>query len=110
MVENSDGEIKKITKDDKGIFSVVLENDLFTGTDLGYTNGARFSYISPSEFTEHDFLYAGWLYGSLGLSSDTGSTYDNLVMTLGVVGPSAKGGETQDFIHHAVEGSPQPKG
>lgn len=39
--------IKKISEDDKGIFNFILENDLFTGTDLGYTNGVRVSYISP---------------------------------------------------------------
>lgn len=34
MAEDIDGNIKKITEDDKGIFSIALENDLFTGTDL----------------------------------------------------------------------------
>ena len=44
--ENGNGEVKRIAEDDKGIFTVALENDLFTGSDSGYTNGARFSYIS----------------------------------------------------------------
>ena len=30
-----------------GIFSFVLENDLFYDTDRRYTNGARFSYLTP---------------------------------------------------------------
>lgn len=30
-----------------GIFSFVLENDLFYNTDHRYTNGARFSYLTP---------------------------------------------------------------
>ena len=38
-------DVKKIAEDDKGIFNFILENDLFTGTDLGYTNGVRISYI-----------------------------------------------------------------
>lgn len=45
MAEDENG-IKKIAEDDKGIFNFILENYLFTGTDLGYTNGVRISYIS----------------------------------------------------------------
>ncbi len=30
-----------------GVFSFVLENDLFYSTDRRYTNGARFSYLTP---------------------------------------------------------------
>lgn len=151
MAEDSNGDIKKIAEDDKGVLSIAVENDLFTGTDLGYTNGIRLSYISSedqmprlvkrasdylpllnregkkriavalgqnmytpsdikkSEFLQDDFLYAGWLYGSLGIVSDSGTTYDNAVLTLGMVGPSAKAEPTQKFVHH-VMGSPQPQG
>jgi hypothetical protein len=49
MAEDIDGNIKKITEDDKGIFSIALENDLFTGTDLGYTNALRLSYTSSEK-------------------------------------------------------------
>ncbi len=149
LAEN-DGVVKKIAEDDKGIFNFILENDLFTGTDLGYTNGVRISYISPetnmpdfikkassylplqnegkkrisiaagqsmytpsditkSEFTQNDFLYAGWLYGSLGIVSDTGQVFDNIVLTLGMVGPSSKAQQSQEYIHHVI-GSPQPQG
>ena len=142
--------VKKIAEDDKGIFNFILENDLFTGTDLGYTNGVRISYISSetkmpnfireassylplikkgkkrisvaagqsmytpsditkSEFTPNDFLYGGWLYGSLGIVSDTGQIFDNVVLTLGVVGPSSRAEESQKYIHHLI-GSPQPQG
>lgn len=145
-------EIKKIADDDKGIFSAILENDLFTNTDRGYTNGVRFSYISPeekmpkflrsisnylpiinkkakkrislafgqnmyaprditkSEFTPNDFLYAGWLYGSLGVISDSGSSYDNTVLTLGTVGPASGAAATQDLVHHIKAGAAQPQG
>jgi hypothetical protein len=37
MAENSQGEIKKISSDDKAIVTFIFENDLFTGSDLGYT-------------------------------------------------------------------------
>jgi hypothetical protein len=33
---------------DAGTFSFQLENDLFSGTDQHYTNGVRFSWLSPS--------------------------------------------------------------
>ena len=38
-----------------GIFSFVLENDLFYNTDRRYTNGARFSYLTPKN-AEPDWL------------------------------------------------------
>ena len=37
--------------DDKAIFNVSLENDYFSGEDNGYTNGVRFSYLSPENHT-----------------------------------------------------------
>ncbi len=35
------------SKDEKGIYSFMLENDIFASTDKHYTNGVRFSYLSP---------------------------------------------------------------
>ncbi len=34
-------------KDSKGIWSAALENDIFANTDKHYTNGVKFSYLSP---------------------------------------------------------------
>lgn len=34
-------------KEEVGIFSLVLENDLFADTDRRYTNGFRFTYMTP---------------------------------------------------------------
>jgi len=53
--------------------------------------------------------YAGWLYGSVGMVSDTGSTLDNVMLTLGVVGPLSGAEPTQKFVHH-LTGSQAPKG
>ncbi|WP_404381505.1 lipid A deacylase LpxR family protein [Caenispirillum salinarum] len=36
----------RVVKDNKGIVTFQLENDLFTGTDRHYTNGVRLSYLS----------------------------------------------------------------
>jgi hypothetical protein len=57
-----------------------------------------------------DQPYAGWLYGSAGVVSDTGKTLDTFQLTLGMVGPSSYAEQTQDFIHHLVADSPQPQG
>ncbi|MEQ9115810.1 MAG: lipid A deacylase LpxR family protein [Rickettsiales bacterium] len=38
---------KRRQKDEKGIVSVMVENDVFANADKHYTNGARVSYLSP---------------------------------------------------------------
>jgi hypothetical protein len=142
---------KENSKDKKGVFSVILENDLFVGKDSGYTNGFALSYVTPeenmpnfirkssshlpflspngkkrislalgqniytphdiskSEFIPNDYIYAGWLYSSLGIISDNGTTFDNAIITFGIIGPSALGKETQKTFHHAI-GVESPNG
>lgn len=137
--------------DDKGIFSLIFENDIFAGTDQGYTNGVRMAWLSPEKnmpdwvnnaasylpmlssegnkrvslalgqsmfapedldsyaLVRDDRPYAGWLYGSFGLVSDTGSTLDNVMLTVGVVGPASMAEQTQKFVHKAID-SPYPVG
>jgi hypothetical protein len=56
-----------------------------------------------------DRPYAGWLYGSIGMVSDTGNTLDNVSLTLGMVGPASYAEETQKFIHQLID-SPEPMG
>ncbi len=56
-----------------------------------------------------DRPYAGWLYGSVGMVSDTGERLDNVMLTLGMVGPSSYADQTQKFIHRVVD-SPRPEG
>ena len=145
------GAAEKAPEDDnKGIYSLVVENDKFANSDQDYTNGVRLSWISyendmPSwarsaanklplaskgkerislavgqnMFTPadtslttpipDDHPYAGWLYGSVGLVSDTGTTLDNVMLTVGVVGPLAFAEETQNSFH-ALIGSEKSKG
>lgn len=143
-------EDERKSEDTKGIFNVVIENDVFSGSDRDYTNGIRFSWLSseesmpefvqsiarvlpiaskghkrisiaagqsmfaPQDITRTDLIaddhpYAGWLYGSVGLVSDTGKTLDNVMLTLGVVGPLAYAEETQSLVHDITD-SPQPRG
>ncbi len=136
--------------DQSGIFNIVIENDLFVGSDSDYTSGVRFAWLSsednvpdlarsiarllplagtgskrisvavgqsmfaPEDLSRTDVVagdqpYAGWLYGSVGMVSDTGKTLDNVMLTLGVIGPWAFAEETQKFVHN-ITGSPQPQG
>jgi len=72
------------------------------------------SMFTPKDITTSaprpgDHPYAGWLYGSVGMVSDTGKTLDNVMLTLGVVGPLAYAKETQVFVHQVI-GSPHPEG
>jgi len=137
--------------DDKGVWTLSYENDVFTGTDSNYTNGVRAAYASPetripgwmedavdsvplfdssghkrweaaigqSMFTPknltatalqtNDRPYAGWLYGTVGVLSDTGRRLDEFQLTLGVVGPLSRAEQTQKVVHRAI-GSPIPQG
>lgn len=67
------------------------------------------SDIKTSEFVENDFLYAGWLYGSLEILSDQDEKFDNAALTIGVVGPSARAEQTQKYTH-TVKGATIPRG
>ena len=53
--------------------------------------------------------YAGWLYGSVGLVSDTGSRLERLELTAGMVGPSSLAYQSQRDVHH-VRGFLVPRG
>ena len=53
--------------------------------------------------------YAGWLYGTIGLSIEKGRQFDQLALTLGVVGPASLAEETQKFGHDLTD-SPEPQG
>ncbi len=141
---------ERASEDDKGIFNVVLENDIFAGTDRDYTNGIRFAWLSSEEYMPDlvrkiarvlplasdgkkrvsvaagqsmfapedlsrrglivgDHPYAGWLYGSVGMVSDTGKSLDNVMLTVGVVGPLSHAEQTQKFVHRVIS-SPHPMG
>jgi len=56
-----------------------------------------------------DHPYAGWLYGSIGLGSETPTRLDRLQLNLGVVGPASLAERTQREIHRLV-GSSVPQG
>ena len=53
--------------------------------------------------------YAGFLYGSVGLSNDTGRHLDQINLQVGVIGPSSLASDTQEFAHTVI-GADLPKG
>lgn len=65
--------------------------------------------LSQTAIVPDDRPYAGWLYGTIGIVSDTGDTLDNATLTLGVVGPESLAKQTQKEVHKLID-SPDPKG
>lgn len=65
--------------------------------------------LTRKELISDDRPYAGLLFASAGLISDTGYRLDNLQLTLGVVGPSSLAAQTQDAVHKITD-SPDPQG
>lgn len=79
-----------------------------------WTFAAGQSIYTPSDISQtglqvDDRPYAGFLYGTVGVLSDTGKRVDNLQLTLGVVGPASKGEEAQKLIHDQINGD-EPRG
>ncbi len=137
--------------DDRGSFSFVVENDMFTGADRHYTSGVHASWLSPEddlpgfgrwlarnlpmlapegrkrigyaigqsmftpdEIERRDLIpedrpYAGWLFGEIGITSETAGRLDSAVLSVGVVGP-ASGAEFAQRTWHRWIGSGDPNG
>jgi len=72
--------------------SVMVGQNMYTPAD-----------IRNPAYIPGDRPYAGWLYGSVGMVSDTGKRLDNMMLTVGVVGPSALAGPTQRFVHKVID-------
>ncbi|WP_332875547.1 lipid A deacylase LpxR family protein [Sideroxyarcus emersonii] len=78
----------------------------------GYTIGQNM--YTPRDITVanpplNDRPYGGWLYGSMGMGTETGRQLDLVTLTLGVVGPASQAEQAQKAVHKIV-GSPQPQG
>jgi len=83
-------------------------------------SAVRFEYaVGQSIYTPHDIKlrypdpddrpYAGWLYTTIGLVAETGSTLDQFQIGLGVVGPWSLAEQTQTLVHE-VTGATRPEG
>jgi len=85
-----------------------IEGKLRVGYSLGqnmYTPGD----IKNPNLMVDDRPYAGWLYGGVGVISDTGQRLDSLELDIGVVGPASMAEPTQVYWHELI-GSPKPQG
>ncbi len=78
----------------------------------GYAFGQ--SMFTPTDITVRDppvtdRPYAGWLYGMIGLSVESGAQLDQLGLTFGIVGPSSLAEQSQTIVHRII-GANDPKG
>lgn len=69
---------------------------------------------TPADLTRRDLIindrpYAGWTYASVGVVSDNGKRLDNIMLTVGMVGPASFAKETQTFVHRLTD-SQKPYG
>lgn len=69
---------------------------------------------TPSDITIEtplltDRPYAGWLYGSIGLISQSEHRLDQLQLQVGIVGPSSLAEDTQTLVHDFI-GADEPMG
>lgn len=77
------------------------------GASYRYSIAIGQAIFTPEDPARRDLIrddrpYAGWLYTNLSLLADSGRTFDTLTLSLGVVGPSAKGEEVQNGIHRLI--------
>jgi len=68
-----------------------LGQDIFTPRNLSAANP------SPT-----DRPYAGFLYGAMGVTADSGAHLDQLQVTLGVIGPASLAQDSQNFVHDII--------
>jgi lipid A 3-O-deacylase len=78
----------------------------------GYAYGQSIFTPSDTALVEppvDDRPYAGWLYGTVGLTVVQGRQLDQLSLTLGVVGPASLAEQAQTIIHDVLGGD-EPRG
>lgn len=72
------------------------------------------SIFTPNDIETDSLLrderpYAAWAYGGLAVVSETDDTVDTWLLSLGRIGPSAKGETIQKNVHELID-SVEPKG
>jgi lipid A 3-O-deacylase len=79
-------------------FGLQVGQSMFTSDD-----------ITDNDPPLHQRPYAGWLYTTMEVSSDTGRRLDEFQITLGVVGPHSMAEQSQKAVHEIID-SPEPMG
>jgi len=82
--------------------------------DVRVSYGIGQNMYTPSDITladppADDRPYAGWLYGSIGLTEETGTRLDQLQLQIGMVGPASLADKTQSWVHGII-GADKPQG
>ncbi|PLX49492.1 MAG: DUF2219 domain-containing protein, partial [Desulfobulbaceae bacterium] len=78
----------------------------------GYAIGQKM--YTPTDITEKNppadaRPYAGWLYGTMGLGVQTDARMDQVILTIGMVGPASLAEQSQKILHK-MTGSDKPAG
>lgn len=79
-------------------FGLQIGQSMFTSDDITQKNPP-----------ENERPYAGWLYTTMEVSSDTGSRLDQFQITLGIVGRHSMAEQSQKTVHSIIS-SPKPRG
>ncbi len=56
----------------------------------------------PTARSNHDRVFAAWMYGGIFAQRATQKEMEHFELNMGVIGPSAQGGEVQSFVHRLV--------
>ncbi len=117
--------------------AIAWENDTFSGSDGGYTNGIIISYSTPwkpisprrdgrwiysigqlmmtpdnierSDLIENDRPYAGVLFGRVNRTWRFDSWAQDFGILFGIVGPSSQADDVQEEVHE-MQGINEPQG
>lgn len=93
--------------------------DSWLGFDVGKATATSFTFgqkiFTPQDITieepqPDDRPWAGWLYGTIGLTNAYDTHVDQFGLTLGIVGPASLAEQSQSFIHEYISNSPEPEG
>jgi len=89
------------------------QNDGNISTALGYFFGQNMytpDHVGAPELrAKHDRVFAGWMYGGIFVQRAADNQMEHLELNLGMIGPSARGGAIQSFVHDVIKAE-EPKG
>jgi lipid A 3-O-deacylase len=89
------------------------QNDTDVTTAMGYFIGQNIytpdDVATPAKRSDHDRVFAGWLYGGIFAQRATTDQMEHFELNLGVIGHSAGGHTFQDIIHKCI-GADAPEG
>ncbi|MFT7432632.1 MAG: lipid A 3-O-deacylase [Alphaproteobacteria bacterium] len=100
---DTNAEVPQLVKD---FFNMapIIEIDNFTSVYYSFGQNLYTPKVITARTPDpSDRPYAGYLYGSVGLRAISGDHINDLELSLGVVGPSSLGEQTQEFVHDMID-------